>query len=85
MPTDVIAAFVGVFAGLQALSLLLQHLNIAARKIEGRSTWTAPDGTVFEEFSLTELEGSEIMRREFETSRAEGIVARHFGDVRSNS
>jgi hypothetical protein len=84
MTTDLIAAFIGVFGTLQVLSMLLSNLEIASKQIEGRSTWTAADGTTFEEFAVTELESSQIMRQDFDGSRAEAIMANHFAGVQSN-
>jgi hypothetical protein len=77
VPLDIIAACVGTLAALQGLSLLLTHLQTAARKIEGRSTWIARDGTVFDEFEVTELESSEVMKHEFEEIRSEVAMAVH--------
>jgi hypothetical protein len=75
MPIDLIVACIGVFAALQGLSILLTHLEVAARRIEGRSTWIANDGTVFEEFAVTELEGSQVMLHDFEETRGEALLA----------
>jgi hypothetical protein len=75
MPIDFLAAFVGVYAALQALSILLTNLDIAAKRIEGRSTWIAKDGTAFEEFAVSELESSNIMKQDFEESSSETILA----------
>jgi hypothetical protein len=77
VPLDIIAACVGTLAALQGLSLLLTHLQTAARKIEGRSTWIARDGTVFDEFEVTELESSAVMKHEFEEIRSEVAMAVH--------
>jgi hypothetical protein len=85
MTFEIIAAFVGVLGALQVLSMILANMEIAAKQIEGRSTWTAPDGTIFEEFAVNELEGSQIMQQEFEVSRAEAIMASHFAGVEANS
>ncbi len=86
MTLEILAAFVGVFGTLQILSFLLTNLESAAKQIEGRSTWTAPDGTVFEEFAVSELENSQIMKkRDFEVSRTEAIMATHFAGVEANS
>ncbi len=81
MTLDIIAAFIGVYAALQALSMFLANLDLAAKQVEGRATWTAPDGTVFEEFSGTELESSQIMQKDFEVSHAESVLAHHFAGV----
>jgi hypothetical protein len=62
---------------LQGLSILLTHLETAAKRIEGRSTWIARDGTVFEEFAVTELESSEIMQHEFEETCPQVLAAGH--------
>ena len=75
MPIELIAAFIGVLAALQGLSLLLTNLEIAAKRIEGRSTWIAADGTKFEEFAVTEIEGSQVMLHDFEESRGESLLA----------
>jgi hypothetical protein len=75
MPIDLLAAFIGIFAVLQALSMLLTNLEVAAKQIEGRSSWTARDGTVFEEFAVSELETSQVMLRDFEESRSEALLA----------
>ena len=72
---DLLAAFVGTLAALQGLSMLLTNLQIAAKQIEGRSTWVAKDGTVFEEFALEELETSQVMLHDFEETRGEPILA----------
>jgi hypothetical protein len=85
MTIEIIAAFVGVFGTLQVLSMLLTNMESAAKQIEGRSTWTAPDGTTFEEFAVTELESSQVMKQDFEVSRAEAIMAAHFAGVEANS
>jgi hypothetical protein len=74
-PLEIVAAFVGIWAALQGLSVLLTNLDIAAKRIEGRSTWIAPDGTVFEEFAVSELKGSNIMKQDFEESTSEAILA----------
>ncbi len=75
MPIDLLAACVGILAVLQALSMLLTSLEIAAKQIEGRSSWIARDGTVFEEFAVTELETSQVMLHDFEESRGEALLA----------
>ncbi len=83
MPTDVLAAFVGVLAALQGLSVLLTNLETAAKQIEGRSTWIARDGTVFEEFAVSELESSNVMQHEFEETCSEAPRAGQLG-LRAN-
>jgi hypothetical protein len=75
MPIDLLAAFVGILAVLQALSMLLTNLEVASKQIEGRSSWTARDGTVFEEFAVSELETSQVMLADFEESRGEALLA----------
>jgi len=75
MPIEILAAFVGILAALQGLSLLLTNLDIAAKRIEGRSTWVAADGTKFEEFAVSEIESSQIMLQDFQESRAEALLA----------
>jgi hypothetical protein len=85
MTLEIIAAFIGVYAALQALSLFLANLEVAAKQIEGRATWTAPNGTVFEEFSVSELEDSRIMQKDFEVSQAEAVMAHHFSGVNANA
>ena len=75
MPIDLLAAFVGVFAVMQALSLLLSGLDAAAKQIEGRSSWIAKDGTAFEEFAVPELDRSLVMLHDFEESRGEALLA----------
>ena len=77
IPTDILAACVGILAALQGLSILLTNLETAAKRIEGRSTWIARDGTVFEEFAVTELESSEVMQHEFEESCSEVLATGH--------
>jgi hypothetical protein len=76
-------AIIAVLAVLQGLSVLLTHLETAAHRIEGRATWVARDGTVFEEFDVPELEGSRVMQHDFDESRSEALLARQF-HVRSN-
>lgn len=68
MTIELVIAFGLVLAALQGLSLLLTGLETAAKRIEGRSTWIARDGTVFEEFAVTELEASRIMQGDFKES-----------------
>ena len=75
MPIELLAAFVGILAALQGLSILLTNLEVAAQRIEGRSTWISADGTKFEEFSVTEIEGSQVMLQDFEESRGEALLA----------
>ena len=75
IPLDLLAAFVGTLAALQGLSMLLSNLEIAAKHIEGRSTWIAKDGTVFEEFAVAEIESSQVMLHDFEESRGEALLA----------
>ena len=75
MQIDLLAAFIGIFAVLQGLSLVLSGLETAAKQIEGRSTWTAPDGSVFEEFALPEIESSHVLLHDFEVSRGEALLA----------
>ena len=75
MPIELIAAFVGVLAALQGLSLLLTGLDVAAKQIDSRSTWVAPDGTKFEEFAISEIEASHVMLHDFEESRGEALLA----------
>jgi hypothetical protein len=75
MPIDLLAAFVGVFAVMQGLSILLSSLETAAKQIEGRSTMTAKDGTVFEEFAVSELDRSQVMLHDFEESRGGALLA----------
>lgn len=77
LPIDFIAASLLVLAVLQGLSLFLKNLEVAARHIESHSTWTAPDGTVFEEASLQEIESSQVMLHDYEQTRAGS-----FGPVR---
>jgi hypothetical protein len=79
MPIDLLAAFVGVLAAQQGLSMLITNLETAAKQIEGRSTWIARDGTVFEEFAVSELEGSKIMQQEFEETCPEATMSGHLG------
>lgn len=75
MPIDLLAACVGILAVLQGLSILLTGLDTAAKQIEGRSTWIAKDGTVFEEFALSEIGSSQVMLHDFEESRGEALLA----------
>jgi hypothetical protein len=77
MPTDLLAATVGILAVLQGLSIFLTNLETAAKRIEGRSTWIAPDGTAFEEFAFSELKGSQIMQQEFVETRTEAHPVGH--------
>ncbi|HEV3272923.1 MAG TPA: hypothetical protein VGZ93_12145 [Candidatus Methylacidiphilales bacterium] len=77
VPIDFLVACVGTLAALQGLSILLTNLEIAAKRIEGRSTWTAPDGTVFEEFEVTELGSSKVMQHEFEGTCHQPLAASH--------
>ena len=69
LPIDYIAAALLVLAILQGLSLFLANLQVAARQIESHATWTAPDGTTFEEVSLQEIESSQVMLHDFEQNR----------------
>ncbi len=75
MPIELLAAFIGSLGALQGLSLLLTNLEIAAKRIEGRSTWLAPDGTKFEEFAVSEIESSQVMLQDFEETRGEALLA----------
>jgi len=75
VPIDFLAACAGTLAVLQGLSMLLASLEIAAKRIEGRSTWIAHDGTVFEEFAVSELESSQVMQQDFEETRGEALLA----------
>lgn len=75
MTIEILAAFVGVLAALQGLSILITNLEIASKQIEGRSTWIASDGTKFEEFDLTEIETSQVLLHDFEESRGEALSA----------
>jgi hypothetical protein len=75
VPIDFVAACLATLTVLQGLSVLLANLEKAAKQIEGRSTWIARDGTVFEEFAVSELESSKIMQREFEETRGEALLA----------
>lgn len=75
MTLEIIAAFIGCLAAFQGLSMMLTNLDIAAKQIEGRSTWIAADGTKFEEFAVKEIEGSQIMLQDFEESRGESLLA----------
>jgi hypothetical protein len=77
MPIDFLAASLTILAVLQGFSILLAGLQKAARQIESRSTWIARDGTVFEEFAVSELESSTIMRHEFEETCSEAPEAGH--------
>ena len=77
MPIDFLAVSLVTLAVLQGLSILLTNLEIAAKQIEGRSTWIARDGTVFEEFAVSELESSQVMQHEFEETRSEVPLAGH--------
>jgi len=77
MPIDFLASSLVTLAVLQGLSILLTNLEIAAKRIEGRSTWIAHDGTVFEEFAISELESSQVMQQEFEETRSEAPLAAH--------
>jgi hypothetical protein len=75
MTLEIIAAFLTVLAALQGLSMLLTNLELAARQIEGRSTWIAADGTKFEQFEVAQLEGSQVMLQDFEETRGEALLA----------
>ena len=68
MTIELVIAFGLVLAALQGLSILLTGLETAAKRIDGRSTWIAKDGTVFEEFAVKELEASRIMQGDFKES-----------------
>ena len=68
MTIELVLAFGLVLAALQGLSILLSGLETAAKRIDGRSTWIAKDGTVFEEFAVKELEASRIMQGDFKES-----------------
>ena len=81
MTLDLIAAFVGVLGALQVLSMLLANMGLASERIQGRARWTAPDGSIFEEFSVVELEESQVLQQDFELSRTESIMARHFAGI----
>ncbi len=74
MPIDLLAAFVGVFAVMQGLSVLLAGLDAAAKQIEGRSSWIAKDGTVFEEFAVPEIETSQVLLHDFQESRGGALL-----------
>jgi hypothetical protein len=74
MPIDFLAACIGTLAILQGLSIFLTSLETASKQIEGRSTWIAHDGAVFEEFAISELEHSKIMQQEFEETLSEAAV-----------
>ena len=75
MPIDLLAAFVGIYAVMQGLSVLLSGLDAAAKQIEGRSTWIAKDGSVFEEFAVPEIETSHVLLHDFEESRGSALLA----------
>ena len=75
VPIDFLAACAATLAILQGLSMLLANLETAAKQIEGRSTWIARDGTVFEEFAVSELESSRIMQQDFEETCSEAALA----------
>jgi hypothetical protein len=81
MTLSLVIAFGLVLAALQGLSLFLTGLETAAKRIEGRSTWIAKDGTAFEEFAVSELKVSGIMQGEFNESGNElvfgGAVPAH--------
>jgi len=68
MTINLVIGFALVLGALQALSVLLTGLESAAKRIEGRSTWVAKDGTKFEEFAVTELTSSGIMQSDFQAS-----------------
>ena len=68
MTIELVIAFGLVLAALQGLSIFLTGMETAAKRIEGRSTWIAKDGTVFEEFAVNELEASSIMQGDFKES-----------------
>ena len=68
MTIELVIAFGLVLAALQGLSILLSGLETAAKRIDGRSTWIAKYGTVFEEFAVKELEASRIMQGDFKES-----------------
>jgi hypothetical protein len=74
MPIDFIAASVATLIILKGLSILLTGLETAAKQIEGRSTWVASNGTVFEEFAISEIESSQVMLHDFEESRGEALL-----------
>jgi len=70
-----LVACVGTLAVLQGLSISFSWTRYRRQSIEGRSTWIAKDATVFEEFAVTELDGSQSMLHDFEVSRGEAIIA----------
>jgi hypothetical protein len=75
VPIDFLAASLVTLTVLQGLSILLANLEKVAKQIEGRSTWIARDGTVFEEFAVSELESSQVMQHDFEETRVEALLA----------
>jgi hypothetical protein len=75
MPIEFFAACAATLTVLQGLSILLTGLETAAKQIEGRSTWIARDGTVFEEFAVSEIDNSQVMLRDFEETRGEVLLA----------
>jgi hypothetical protein len=75
MPTDFIACALLILVVLQGISVLLANMQVAARQIDGQSTWTAPDGTTFEEVSLDELEGSQVLQHELELTHPKAYAA----------
>ncbi len=64
LPTDFIACALLILVMLQGISVLLANMQEAAKQIDGQSTWTAADGTTFEEISLEELESSQVLQHE---------------------
>ena len=70
LPIDFIAASVLVYSALQGLTIFLNHLQSAAKAIESHATWVAPDGTVFEEVGLQEMESSQVMLHDFEQNHS---------------
>ena len=75
MPIEFLIACAGILAVLQGLSIFLTGLEAASKRIEGRSTWVAKDGTVFEEFEVPELERSQIMQQDFKEVSADALLA----------
>jgi hypothetical protein len=76
VPLDILAAFLGTLAVLQSLSFLFNHIQ-AAKRFNGHSTIIACEGTLFDEFEVTEFDSFESMKQEFEEIRSEVAMAVH--------
>ena len=70
LPIDFITVCLIFSLVMQAFSVWLTKLNEADSHILDRSTWIAHDGTMFEEYEVDGIEGSQIVfHHEAEQSR----------------